>query len=119
MRITKCSPPNANRHPYQRPEARHYSDSDSDVEHQGYGYNPIGAMRERAADAPGQHDRVHSRGREKTGLVRVRNAGQGINTLTGQPFRQPSEGVDLVSPPRMMQLDDEGEAYGSGPMRNV
>ena len=119
VRITKCSPPNANRHPYQRPKAHYYSDSDSDVEHQGYGYNPIGAMRERAADAPGQHDRVHSRGREKSGLVRVRNTGQGINALTGQPFRQPSESVNLVSPPRMMQLDDEDEAYGSGRMRNV
>ena len=103
----------------QRPEAHHYSDSDSDIEHQGYGYNPIGAMRERAADAPGQHDRVHSRGREKSGLVRVRNAGQGINALTGQPFRQPSESVNLVSPPRMMQLDDEDDAYGSGRMTNV
>ena len=45
-------------------------------------------MRERAADALGQHDRVHSRGREKTGLVRVQNTDRGINTLTGQPFRQ-------------------------------
>ena len=102
VRITKCSPPNANRHPYRRPEARHYSDSDSEVEHQGYGYNALGAMRERAADALGQHDRVHSRGREKTGLVRIHNTDRGINTLTGQPFRQASESVNLVSPPRMM-----------------
>ena len=91
--VTWCSPPNAHRHPYQAPTRQRYddSDSDSDIEHLGYGYNAFGALRERAADAPRQHDRVHARGREKTGLVRVRDAKgrHGVNTLTGQPGSTP------------------------------
>ena len=73
-------------------------------------------MHERAADALGQHDRVHSQGREKTGLVRVRDTeGQrGVNTLTGQPFRCSSPGIDLTTPTRLMQVDDDGGIHGGG-----
>ena len=91
VKLTRVSPTRNDRHPFTPPKYQDDADnSDDSVQLEGRGFDARTADRERAQDAPGLHDRTHSRGREATGLVRLRQAkdqGANLKSLTGQPMR--------------------------------
>ena len=101
VRFVRASPARE-RHVYERPQRDQddeTTDSAGSVALVGRGYNPRVAVRERAEEAVGLHDRTHIRGRRATGMVpvnkRVRQRPQDtLNPLTGQ--------VQLYSSPQTL-----------------